>query len=119
VQRDGPAQLVGAFDLAEEFGDVVGLGQALAAQDPGRVRRRGQADHPPSGDRGPQPGEPGDGVALARACRGHQRGRDCGGGEHRDHGDFGIGKGPAHLADALGDGFLFQPAGHQSAFEFV
>ena len=29
VQRDGPAQLVGAFDLAEELGDVVALGQAL------------------------------------------------------------------------------------------
>ena len=31
VQRDRPAQLVGAFGLAEELGDVVGLGQALVA----------------------------------------------------------------------------------------
>ena len=36
VQRDGPAQLVGAFDLAEELGDVVALGQALVLPAPGR-----------------------------------------------------------------------------------
>ena len=36
VQRDGPAQLVGAFGLAEEFGDVVALGQALVRPGPGR-----------------------------------------------------------------------------------
>ena len=86
MQRHGPAQLVGAFDLAEELGDVVGLGQALAGQDPGRVGGRGQADHPPAGERGPQPGELGHGVALARPGRGDQRGRRRGGGEHRDHG---------------------------------
>ena len=39
VQRDGAAQLVGAFDFAEEFGDVVALGQALMLQYPGRGRR--------------------------------------------------------------------------------
>ena len=43
VQRDGPAQLVGAFDLAEELGDVVALGQALVRQHPGRVGRRWSA----------------------------------------------------------------------------
>jgi hypothetical protein len=53
VQRDGPAQLVGPFDLAEELGDVVALGQALVRQHPGRVRRGGQADDPATAERGP------------------------------------------------------------------
>ena len=35
VQGHGPAQLVGAFDLAEELGDVVALGQALVLPAPG------------------------------------------------------------------------------------
>ena len=37
MQWDGPAQLAGAFHLAEGGGDVVALGQALVHQDPGRV----------------------------------------------------------------------------------
>ncbi len=47
VQRHGPAQLVGALVLAEEFGDVVVLGQALVLQHPRGVGRGGQPDHPP------------------------------------------------------------------------
>jgi hypothetical protein len=31
VHRDGVAEFVAAFDLAEELGDVVGLGQSLAS----------------------------------------------------------------------------------------
>jgi hypothetical protein len=46
VQRHGAAELVGAFGLAEELGDVVALGQALVLQDPRGVRRGGQADDP-------------------------------------------------------------------------
>ena len=86
VQRDGPAQLVGAFGLAEELGDVVALGQALMRQHPGRVGRGGQPDHPPASERGPQPGELRHRVALARPGRGDQHGRRGGGGEHRHHG---------------------------------
>ena len=85
MQRHGPAQLVGAFDLAEELGDVVALGQALVLQHPGRVSGGGQADDPVPGERGPQPGELGHRVALARASRGHQHRRGGGRGEHRDH----------------------------------
>ena len=36
VHRDGAAELVAAFGLAEELGDVVGLGQPLASPGPGR-----------------------------------------------------------------------------------
>ena len=50
VQRDGAAQLVGAFGLAEELGDVVALGQALVLQYPGGVGGGGQADDPPAGE---------------------------------------------------------------------
>ena len=85
VQRDGPAQLGGAFDLAEERGDVVALGQALVGQDAGGVGGGGQADDPPSGERGPQPGELGHGVALARPGRGDQHRRRRGRGEQRRH----------------------------------
>lgn len=33
--------------------------------------------------------------------------------------DLGIGEGPAHFANAVGDGLLFQSASYQSSFEFV
>ena len=51
VQRDGAAQFVGAFGLAEELGDVVALGQALVRQDPGGVGGGGQADDAAAGER--------------------------------------------------------------------
>ena len=84
VQRDGPPELVGAFGLAEEFGDVVALGQALVLQHPGGVGGGGQPDHPPAGEGSPQPGELGHGVALARPGRGNQHRRRRGRGEHHD-----------------------------------
>ena len=86
MQRDRPAQLVGPLDLAEELGDVVALGQSLVLQHPGGVGRRGQPDDPPAGERGPQPGELGHGVALARPGRGDQHRRRRGRGEHHDYG---------------------------------
>ena len=86
VQRDGPAQLISALVLAEELGDVVALGQALVRQHPRSVGRGGQADDPPAGEGGPQPGELGHGVALARPGRGDEHGRGRDGGEHRGHG---------------------------------
>jgi hypothetical protein len=101
VQRHGPAQLVGPFDLAEKLGDVVALGQALVRQHPGRVGRRGQADDPPTCERGPQPGELGHGVALARPGRGSKHGRGRGGGEHHHH------------SVALPGGQAGAPSGHQ------
>ena len=86
VQRDGVAQVVGAFGLAEELGDVVALGEALVGQDPGGVGGGGQADDAAAGEGGPQPGELGHGVALARSGRGDQHGGGRGRGEHQHHG---------------------------------
>ena len=86
VQRDGPAELVGALGLAEELGDVVALGQALVLQHPRGVGGGGQPDDPAAGERGPQPGELGHRVALARPGRGDQHRRRRGGGEHHGHG---------------------------------
>jgi len=102
VQRDGTAQLVGAFGLAEEGGDVVALGQALVRQHPGGVGGGGHADDPPAGEAGPQPGEPGHGVALARPGRGDQHGRGCGRGEHHDHGVALLGGQPGALGGGPG-----------------
>ena len=97
VQRDGAAQLVGAFGLAEELGDVVALGQALVRQHPGGVGRGGQADDAAAGEGGPQPGELGHGVALARPGRGDQHGRGRGRGEHHHHGVALLGVQPGPL----------------------
>ena len=112
VQGHRAAQLVGAFDLAEELGDVVALGQALVGQHPGRVGRGGQADDAAAGEGGPQPGELGHGVALARPGRGDQHGRGRGRGEHHHHGVALLGGQPGPLdgdpgllaADELGHG---------------
>ena len=102
VQRDGAAQLVGAFDLAEELGDVVALGQALVRQDPGGVGGGGQADDAAAGEGGPQPGELGHGVALARPGRGDQHGGRRGRGEHHHHGVALLGVQPGPLGGGPG-----------------
>ena len=103
VQRHGAAQFVGAFGLAEELGDVVALGQALVRQDPGGVGGGGQADDAAAGEGGPQPGELGHGVALARPGRGDQHGGGRGRGEHHDHGValLGVQPGPLHSGSRL------------------
>ena len=102
VQRDGAAQLVGAFGLAEELGDVVALGQALVRQHPGRVGGGGQADDAAAGEGGPQPGELGHGVALARPGRGDQHGGGRGRGEHHHHGVALLGVQPGALGGRAG-----------------
>ena len=86
MYRDGAAELVAAFGLAEELGDVVGLGQPLAGQYAGGVGGGGQPDHPPAGEQFPQGRERGHGVALARPGRGDQRRARGRRGEHHHHG---------------------------------
>ena len=81
-------------------------------QHPGGVGRGGQADDPAAGEGGPQPGELGHGVALARPGRGDQHGGRRGRGEHHDHGVALLGGQPGLLggraclllADELRDG---------------
>src|SRR5262249_9591155 len=102
VQGHGAAQLVGAFGLAEELGDGVALGQALARQGPGRVGGGGQADDAAAGGAGPQPGEGGHGVALTGPGRGDQHGRGGGGGEHHRDGVALLGVQPGPLGGGPG-----------------
>jgi hypothetical protein len=61
---DGMPEPVRVAALAQELGDVVGLGQALGRHDPGGVLAEGQADQPAAGEGVPYLGGRGDGPGL-------------------------------------------------------